>query len=137
MIFGCPSRNTCAPDSDMRFSASIARSALYSWTNPITAFRITITMMTIVSSRPPTKPDMTAAAINTMIMKSLNWSSSMRQGGRARFSCNLFEPYCASRAAAWPELKPESVLVSRRCAASSTDSVCQLASLMRMFENHP
>ena len=44
-----------------------------------------MTMITTVSSTSPTKPEMIAATISTMIMKSLNWSSSMRHGGTSAF----------------------------------------------------
>ena len=96
-----------------------------------------MTMITTVSSTPPTKPEMIAATISTMIMKSVNWSSSMRQGERARFSFNSFAPNCARRLAASAELRPDSGLVSRRCATSSMVSVCQLLSLTGMAKMPP
>ncbi len=72
MVAGAPLRTTVAVAAAIFFRAAIAASARYSWTKPITALRTTITTMAMVSDRSPITPDMTAAIISTMIMKSLN-----------------------------------------------------------------
>jgi len=61
----------------------------------------------------------------------------MRHEDRARFSCNALWPKCASRLTASLALNPDCRLLSRRCAASSMVSVCQLLSLTGMAESPP
>ena len=69
------------------FSAAIAFSARYSWMKPIVPFISTITTIATVSMTSPMNPEITAAASSTMIMKSVNWSASMRHA--LRFSPSL------------------------------------------------
>ena len=74
------------------FSAAIAFSARYSWTKPIVPFISTITSIAIVSTTSPMNPEITAAASSTMIMKSVNWSASIRHGLRFSPSLIAFGP---------------------------------------------
>ena len=60
----------------MALRASMARSARYSWTKPITALRMTMAIMAMVSVASPSSPEITPAASRTRIMKSLNWPRS-------------------------------------------------------------
>ncbi len=74
------------------FKALMAFSALYSCTNPMIALSITITIIAIVSAISPIIPDITAAAINTIIMKSLNCSRNIIKSVFFFISCNSFGP---------------------------------------------
>ncbi|KKR95889.1 MAG: hypothetical protein UU48_C0040G0003 [Candidatus Uhrbacteria bacterium GW2011_GWF2_41_16] len=91
-----PSRITAAVGEAIIFNASIAFSALYSWINPITAFMITITTMAIVSTASPITPEIIAAMISIMIMKSMNWAISIPRGPFFFASFNSLGPYSRS-----------------------------------------
>ncbi len=91
-----PSRRTVAALAAIFLRASIAFSALYSWTKPIMALIIMIAMITKVSAGSPIIPAIMAAPIRTRIMKSLNWSRSMRKIVFFFFSSSSFLPNSAS-----------------------------------------
>ena len=88
-----PPLNTAAAGAAICFKASIAFSALYSCTKPMTAFTTTITTIAAVSAASPIMPAMTAAAIRTIIMKSLNWSRNIPRGVFFFTSFSSFGPY--------------------------------------------
>ena len=67
-----PSRITVALGAAILRNASTAFSARYSCTKPMMALMITISKIIIVSVTSPMMPDITAAAINTIIIKSWN-----------------------------------------------------------------
>ncbi len=87
-----PSRTTRAVAAASFLSAAIAFSARYSWMKPIVPFISTITTIAIVSMTSPMNPEITAAATSTMIMKSVNWSASIRHGLRFSPSLIAFGP---------------------------------------------
>ena len=80
--------------------------------------------MAMVSEGSPTMPETTAAAISTRIMKSENWSSSMRAGERRRPSGRAFGPCFAKRASASARGSPCGT-AARAASASSVVRVCQ------------
>ena len=63
-----------------------------SWMKPITAFSITMARIIAESSASPMAPETAAAAIRTMIMKSLNWSKNIASGERFFFSFRALGP---------------------------------------------
>ncbi len=121
----CPSRMTRACGAPRRRSAAMVRSARYSWTNPMMAFRTTMTTMAMASCGSPTAPATAAAARSTTIMKSVNWLASIRQGERRSPSASSFGPCCAMRRCASPLPSPAWSSVPRRDAACATSSRCQ------------
>ena len=82
------------------FKASKDFSALFSCITPITAFAIITIIIIIVSVKPspfvyPTIPDIIAAIINTIIIKSLNCSKNLIIRLFFFFPSNSFKPYSA------------------------------------------
>ena len=69
---GCPSRNTVAWVAASCWRAAMALSARQVCTKPIQALSSTITRMASVSTKSPITPEITAAAMSTTTMKSLN-----------------------------------------------------------------
>jgi hypothetical protein len=76
----------------MRFNAAMAASARYSCTKPITALSTTMAMTTMVSVTSPIRPEMTAAAISTRIMKSANWARKIPRTERVLASAISLGP---------------------------------------------
>ena len=81
----------------IRFSASIACSARYSWTNPMIPLSATMTRMMAVSLRSPMAAVMAAAASRTRIIALVNCSASRRQAGLAARSSSSFGPWAIRR----------------------------------------
>ena len=67
-----PPRSTVIIGVSMLFKASSARSARYSWTNPSTAQKTTITRMMIASTYSPTNAERIVATIRMSIRTFLN-----------------------------------------------------------------
>src|SRR5512139_2691351 len=125
---GWPSRMTRACGLAIRFSAAIARSARYSWTKPMMPLRNTMTTMAMASCGSPTMPAITAAAISTTIMKSVNCDASMTSGERRPDSCSTLAPACSSRAEAAAAESPVFRSLSRCAATASLSRQCQCGS---------
>ena len=75
-----PPRSTLAWAAASCCRAAMARSARHAWMKPITALRTMMTTMASVSASSPISPEITAAPSKTRTMKSLNCSSSSRNG---------------------------------------------------------
>ena len=119
-----PSRTTRASGLDIRFRASMACSARYSWTKPMMPLRMTMARMMSVSFVSPMSTVMTAATMSTTIMALLNWSSSSCQAGRCAFSTSSLGPRRFRRSAAAPTARPSSGRVPS-AAATAAASSCQ------------
>ncbi len=78
----------------------------------------------MVSWGSPMKPEISAAASSTMIMKSENCPSRMAGRVRRFFSGMLFGPYSARRCCASAVVSPAGE-DARRCNASSASMLCQ------------
>jgi hypothetical protein len=72
----------------------------------MTAFKITITMMIMVSVGSPMTPEMRAATISTRIMKSRNWSRNIIASVFFFFSISSLGPYRNRRRSASAGARP-------------------------------
>ena len=125
IVAGWPSRRTVTLGTARSFSASSARSARYSCTTPITALSRMMTRIAMLSMISPSKPETTAAAINTRIMKSLNWLNNMAMRPRRCCSSRRLGPCVASASAACSALIPTFGSTRSASAVCCTESVCQ------------
>ncbi|KJR40602.1 hypothetical protein MCHI_003503 [Candidatus Magnetoovum chiemensis] len=116
MFMVCSCLITVDIGSAIFLSASIAFSALYSWMKPTIALSITMTIMAIVSDTSPINPEIIAAAISTMIMKSLNCSRNIASADFLFFSIRVFAPCVRRRffASSWdnPEADVSNMLIT-------------------------
>jgi len=103
-----PPRSTVACAAASRRSAARAWSARQACTKPMAALSTTMTRMTSVSVRSPTRPDTTAAPSNTSTMKSWNCSSSSARGPRRAWSSSSLAPWRAARRVASSACRPVS-----------------------------
>ena len=103
------------------FNASIAFSARYSWTNPSSTAKSTITAIAIASTPCPKAAEMTAAASKMITKMFLNWASKMLIALVFELAFSSFGPYCSSR---WAASSPDipSGEEPRRLNTSSTSS---------------
>ena len=115
---------TVAVGAAMRPSASMARSARYSCTNPSTAARTTMTEITIASVAWPSTAD-SATATSRMITRTfVNCASRSRQGPTPRAASSSFGPCSASRRAASSDASPEAGEVASAVATVRTSAAC-------------
>ena len=131
-VIVAPSRTTCASGAAIIRSAATARSARYSCTAPTSALRITITMIAMVSSISPMKPEITAAASSTRIMKSANWPARIPGSVRGAASMMALGPVVASRSAAAALLRPSRRSLCSAATAAAGVCRCQLGSTVAM-----
>ena len=101
-----PSRRTVAMDADIFFKASIAASARRSCTKPSTALSPTMSKMTRVSVRSPTRPDTRAATSRTSTMKSANCFKKTCRALCLGAACSWLGPYWRRRPETCILLKP-------------------------------
>ncbi len=103
-----PERMIRADGLVMRFSASIACSARYSWTNPMIPLSATMTRMRAVSLRSPMAAVIAAAPSRTRIIAFVNCSARRRHAGLAARSSSSFGPYAIRRCRASSGSRPRS-----------------------------
>ena len=113
-----PARMMRADGLVIRFSASIARSARYSWTNPMIPLSATMTRMIAVSLRSPMAAVIAAAPSRTRIIAFVNCSASRRQADLAACSSSSFGPCVARRRRASSGSRPRSASEPRAATTS-------------------
>ena len=104
--FRRPFRSTLVVGSTIRFSASIAFSALYSCTKPKTITNAMMDEMTQKLMVSPITSEIIAAANKTQTMKFANWLSNTLRGVTFCFSSSSLMPYFSSLIFASSDDKP-------------------------------
>ena len=124
MVATSAARTTRAVGLVISLRAAIARSARYSWTNPMTPLRATIARITAASLTSPMSAVTIAAITRTTIIVFANCAAIRRQVGTRRRSSSSFGPTSASRARASRADRPVAGSVPS-VARTSTASMAQ------------
>ena len=121
---GRPSRRTEALGVAIACNEAMARSARYSWRNPIQAFSATTTRITTASVTSPSVAERTPAPISIRIIGEVSWSSRILPGrGSSPRSISL-GPWLSSTAAARASLRPRSGSLPSWSAITPTGAAC-------------
>ena len=121
---GRPSLRTEALGVAIACNEAMARSARYSWRNPIQAFSATTTRITTASVTSPSVAERTPAPISIRIIGEVSWSSRILPGrGSSPRSISL-GPWLSSTAAARASLRPRSGSLPSWSAITPTGAAC-------------
>lgn len=126
-LITAPSRRTCAMGAVNSFNADSDFSARTSWMKPRMPLRKIMAIMVTASVNSPSSPEISVAASNTMIMKSLNWFKNTVSKETFVPSLSWLRPWTFRRSSTDVEERPASEL-SRADRHSADVSACQFSS---------